>query len=80
MSVHHGFYLARSVGPMAVELVDGVHGDPAGVATAARLHAKIFNDAGPWIMVDVRDVPDVDVSINEEAAATCARLVEGREP
>jgi hypothetical protein len=71
------YYLARQAGPMSLELVDGCHGDPAGVAKAAKLHGHIFGSEGPWIMVELRPVPDIDVQIDEDAAATCAALVKG---
>ncbi len=69
-------YLARQTGPMAVELVDGGHDLPEDVARAAKLQDRIFGDNGPWVMVQVHEIPTVEVSINEEAAADCARMVE----
>lgn len=60
---------------MSVELVDGCHGSPEGVAKAAKLIGRIFNDAGPWLMVELHDLPDLDPPINEQAAQTCAHLV-----
>lgn len=60
---------------MSIELVDGCHGDAEGVAQAAKLHGRIFGSEGPWLMVEIRDVPDGDVAINEEAAETCANLM-----
>jgi hypothetical protein len=74
------YYLARQTGPMAVELVDGCHGHPDGVAKAAKVHGRIFGDQGPWFMVEIHALPDDDPSINEEAAAICARLIEGAQP
>lgn len=60
-----------------VELVDGCHGDPEGVVKAARLHERIFDQEGPWLMVTIADVPDLAVEINEDAAETCAALMRG---
>lgn len=70
------YYLAKQTGPMAVELVDGCHGSPEGVAQAAKLLSRIFGQEGPWLMVELHPVSDVDVPINEDAAATCRALVE----
>lgn len=69
------YWLAKQTGPMAVELVDGCHGAPEGVVEAAKLHQRIFGDAGPYLMVEVHELPNLDVAINEDAAATCAHLI-----
>lgn len=69
------YFLAKQTGPMAVELVDGCHDSPEGVAKAAKLIGHIFNDKGPWVMVELHDMPDLDPPINEQAAQTCAHLV-----
>lgn len=75
------YYLARQAGPMAVELVDGCHGSPEGVAKAAVLHERIFGaSAGEWLMVELHALPTGDVAINDEAAETCRRLVAGEDP
>lgn len=73
------FYLARQTGPMSVELVDGCHGSPEGVAEAAVVHERIFGvRAGEWLMVELHPLPPTDdVVINEEAAETCRQLVDG---
>lgn len=59
----------------SVRLVDGCHDGPEGVVKAAKLMARIFRDTGPWVMVKVEPLPDLDVSVNEQAAQTCAHLV-----
>lgn len=69
------YFLARQAGPMQVELVDGCHGSPEGVAKAAKLLGHIFRDDGPWIMVELHELPDIDPPINEGAANACAHLV-----
>lgn len=69
------YFLARASGPMSVELVDGCHGSPEGVAKAAKLLRHIFRDEGPWLMVELHAMPDVDPPINEDAANTCAHLI-----
>lgn len=68
-------------GNRALELVDGCHGSPEGVAQAIKLHHRIFGDEGPWLMAEVHAAPNAgDAPISEEAAATCAALVQGRKP
>lgn len=57
--------------------VDGGHDSPAGVAKAAKLYKKIFKDNGPWVMLEVHALPDLDPPIDEESAAICAKLIEG---
>ena len=69
------YFLAREIGPMAVELVDGCHDSPEGVAKAAKLMDRIFSAKGPWVMVEIYDMPDVDPPINEQAAKDCSYLV-----
>lgn len=69
------YFLARQTGPMAVELVDGCHDSPEGVARAAKLIGRIFRDEGPWLMVELHPLPDMDPPINEEAARSCAYVV-----
>lgn len=68
------FWLGRRDGN-TVRLEDGCHSDPEGVAKAAKLHERIFGDRGPWVMVEIQDVPDLDPPINEKAAQECAHLV-----
>jgi hypothetical protein len=74
------YWLAETVGPMAMRLIDGCHDSPEGVAKAAKLHQRIFGVSapsarGPWIMVEISPVPDVDVAINEQAADECRALL-----
>lgn len=72
------FYLARQTGPMSVELVDGCHGSPEGVAKGAALHERIFGArADEWLMVEMHPMPAADgVAINEDAAEVCRQLVD----
>lgn len=84
MSVYdaeHGcnLYLARQTTGMQVEIVDGGHDDPAGVAMAAKLNERIFGRSDRWVMVEINELPDIDTPINEEAASACAKLVRGSE-
>lgn len=73
------FYLAKSSGPMSIELVDGCHGGPEGVAKAAKLIRGIFGDrdedAG-WFMVEITPVPSQDVPVNEDAVQACRYLMD----
>lgn len=71
------FFLGRTHGPGlgAVELVDGCHSDAEGVARAAKLIGRIFNDDGPWVMVELHPLPDLDPPINDADAELCANLV-----
>jgi hypothetical protein len=70
-------FLAVRHAYLQVELLDGYHPTPEGVAKAAKLFGRIFNDTRPFVMVEVHDLPDLDPPINEEAADTCASLVRG---
>jgi hypothetical protein len=70
------YWLARETGGRGVELVDGCHDSPEGVAKAAKLMGRIFRDEGPWLMVELHPMPDLDPPINEEAARDCAYLVD----
>jgi hypothetical protein len=70
------YFLARRSEPMEVELVDGCHSSPEGVAKAAKLLGRIFRDEGPWIMVELHPMPDLDPPINEDAARDCAYLID----
>lgn len=70
------YYLAKMTGLMAIALLDGQHAEPEGVAQAAKLYRRIFNeDTSGYVMVAVDDVPDINVPIDEEAADICARSV-----
>lgn len=71
------YFLAEQTGPMSIRLVDGCHEAPEGVAKAAKLHGRIFGSTGPWLMVEITPVPDIDVPINEDAAGTCRDLIDG---
>jgi len=77
----HGcnLYLARETTGMQVEIVDGGHDSPAGVARAAKLNERIFGHSDRWVMVEIHELPDLDAPINEEAADVCAKLVRGSE-
>lgn len=70
------YYLAEADGPMSIRLIDGCHGTPEGVAEAATLHSKIFGNTGPWLMVEIYDVPEFNGKINEDDAALCRELVQ----
>lgn len=70
------YFLAEMTGPMSVRLVDGCHDGPEGVAKAAKLIGRIFGKSGPWVMVKIEDVPDIDVPINEADAALCREAAE----
>lgn len=73
------YWLAREKDLRQVELVDGCHGSPEGVAQAIKLMHRIFGDEGPWLMVEIHPAPDAGAAeINEGAAADCAALVQGR--
>jgi hypothetical protein len=65
-------YLAERKGVMDFTLIDGAHSDEEGVATAAKLHRRIFNRARDFVMIEVHPLPDLDPPINESAAAACA--------
>lgn len=42
----------------SIDLIDGMHDEPEGVAKAAALHDIIYGeDAGPFVMVEISDVP-----------------------
>lgn len=69
------YWLAQETGQGNVRLVDGSHDSPEGVAKAAKLMQRIFRDDGPWLMVEIHAMPDIDVSINEEAAQAVGNLV-----
>lgn len=60
-----------------VDLIDGEHSDEEGVAKAAKLHRRIFDEKRPMVMVEIHDLPDLDPEINEESADICAALVSG---
>lgn len=70
------FYLARQVGPMAVELVDGCHSDHAGVARTAKLIDRILGDRGSWLMVELHELPAIYAEVDEEAAAACREMID----
>jgi hypothetical protein len=73
--LHDGHYLAEAVGPMSVRVVDGVHGTPADVARAAKLHRRIYGaDDSRWRMLTVAPLPDLDPPIDEDAADAAAAL------
>lgn len=70
------YWLARENTAGHVELADGCHSTPAGVAKAAKLHHRIFGAEDDWFMVKVEAVPGWGaVPINERAAADCADLL-----
>jgi hypothetical protein len=69
-------YWLASYDHPTVRLEDGCHNSPEGVAEAAKLHKRIFGAEGPWIMVELHPLPDMDVPINEESAEICAQLVQ----
>lgn len=71
------YFLARRTVGMQVEIVDGCHDSPEGVAKAKKLHTRIFGEEDGWLMVEVHPIPDLDPPINEDAAASCAALVRG---
>lgn len=60
-------------------LDDGPHSDEEGVQTAAKLMDRIFagKETYPWLVVEVKPLPDGDPPIDEEAAEICAGLVGG---
>jgi hypothetical protein len=68
------FWLGRIDGNV-VHLEDGCHGGPEGVAEAAKLIKRIFHKDGPWVMVELHEMPDLDPPINDEAADACAYVV-----
>jgi len=51
------FYLARRSGLREIELVDGGHDGPEAVVKAARIFKRVYQDEGPWVMVQVGEVP-----------------------
>jgi hypothetical protein len=63
------YWLAKQTGSMSVQLVDGCHGDPEGVALAKKLHTRLFEDEGPYIMVEIHALPDLDPEVNEDNIA-----------
>jgi hypothetical protein len=75
------FYLADVPhgDPMNVEMLDGPHDSPEGVAQAAKLFKRMFSkkEFEGYVMVEVSEVPDTDIEINEQAADDLARLVDG---
>lgn len=54
---------------------DGPHSTPEGVAKAAKLIGRIIGDDGPWVMVEVHPLPDIDVPINEADVSLLADAV-----
>jgi hypothetical protein len=70
------YWLGRETAPGKVDLVDGCHDGPEGVAQAAKLFSRIFRDEGPWVMVEIHPMPDLDPPINEDAARDCAYLID----
>lgn len=58
------------------EVMDGPHSTPEGVAEAAKLYRRIFGDEGPFAMVEVHPIPDLDPPIDEDAAGVCRDLIQ----
>lgn len=62
----------------SIDLIDGQHDEPEGVSKAAALHDIIFgDDSGPFVMVEISDVPPLlkASGINHDAAEACGELV-----
>jgi hypothetical protein len=60
--------------------IDGGHSDISGVSKALKLHKAIFGERRyegvVWKAALLRDVPAIDVPINDEAATICRDMVE----
>lgn len=62
-----------------VKLLDGPHDDPIGVKEAEQIITRIGLDKGlnrNYVMVTVEDVPDVKVTLNEEAISLNKKAVD----
>jgi hypothetical protein len=70
-------YLAERAPGMHVQLIDGAHSEPEGVARAMKLHQTIFGRSGEFVMVEIHPLPESDPEINEEAAEACRAMVSG---
>jgi hypothetical protein len=77
MSRERVLFLARDdESGVVVDLLDGPHSDEEGVAKAAKLFRTIFNDPGPWKMVEIHPLPKGDPPTNEDAAQTCREILQ----
>lgn len=66
----------------SIVCLDGGHSTTEGVAKALKLHLAIWGDKKYegviWKAALFTDVPAIDIAINEEAAASCRKMVEAQ--
>lgn len=70
------YFLARYGGIGWPQAEDGPHDSPAGVAKAKALMKELFEDDGPWVMLTVKSIPNVEVQLDEDAADACAAMIQ----